>query len=118
MSVIRNEEPSRAVGLTSGGACPFRNFANLVSMLLLVYEYIFLAWPDELTMLEALRVDFFGTILPILPVPELWSTDPPALLLLEAYAFTLAGLVGFSDVDDLAEREARLAAQPPRCSTG
>jgi hypothetical protein len=30
----------------------------------------------------------------------------------------LVGLVGFSDVDDLAEREVRLAAQPPRCSTG
>lgn len=40
------------------------------------------------------------------------------MLLLEAYAFTLVGLAGFSDIDDFAESEVRLAAQAPRCSTG
>lgn len=35
-------------------------------------------------MLWLTSVDFLGTILPILPVPELAKTDPLALLLLEA----------------------------------
>lgn len=87
-------------------------------MLLLVCEYIFRVWADETTMLWPLRADFFGTILPIFPVPELANTDPPTLLLLEAYAFTFVALLGLSDVADLAESEVRLAAQVPRCSTG